>query len=420
MNSTDNKKLPDREFGACRHDFPVLDQEVNGKALVYLDNAATTHKPRAVIDAMSHFMENDNSNVHRGMGPLSRRATHAFEGARKKVADFIYAASPSEIVFTGGTTESINCVAQSWGRANLKKGDRILVGEWEHHSNLVPWSMVAETTGAELIPLPLNEDFSGPDPDVLRQTLRDPKTRLFAFTALSNSLGISLPVSELCHEAHAQQVVTVVDAAQAAAHLPINVQEWGCDFLAFSGHKCAGPTGIGVLFGKAELLENMPPFQGGGEMIDHVSFDRITFKPPPHRFEAGTPPIVEAVGLAAALQYLDELGRDSIARHDNELGSYALDRLQALDELDFLSPRPVVGPLISFNCRGIHAHDVADLAGEAGVALRAGHHCCQPLMHKCGIPGSLRASWFIYNTKEEIDIFCDTLRDILGFFRKSA
>ena len=406
--------------GICQQDFSILKQKINGNPLIYLDNAATSQKADCVVAAMSHYYHHDNSNVHRGMHPLSRRATARYENARKTMAQFLNTSSSKEIIFTKGTTEGINLVAQSWGRANLQPGDKILVGEFEHHSNLVPWYLLAQQTGAELISLPLNDDFSGFDMAVLKAALADPGTKLFAFTMLSNSLGIPLPAPELCQLAAQHQVITVLDAAQAAPHCPIDVQAIGCDFLAMSGHKCIGPTGIGALYGKTEHLEQMLPYQGGGEMIDNVSFENITYKPSPHRFEAGTPPIAEAIGLAAAIAYLDSMGFDAITKHEQDLGAYALDQLQQLEDIKYLSPKPVAGPLISFNLAGIHAHDAADLAGEAGVAMRAGHHCCQPLMRKCGVPATLRASWSVYNTRDDIDALIAVIKDIQSFFKRNS
>lgn len=420
-----NPRAPSRLFivqtddatSARRSDFPALRQEVNGRPLVYLDNAATTQKPDVVIDTLSRFYQEDNANVHRGMYPLSRRATLAYENARRSVARFIGAES-NEIIFTKGTTESLNLVAQAWGRSHLQPGDRILIGEFEHHSNIVPWYQVARATGAELVPLPPSDDYAGHEPTALREALRDPRTKVIAMTHVSNSLGITLPVGEICALARKHGVLSVVDAAQSAAHLPLRVRDIGCDFLAFSGHKCAGPTGIGVLFGRAEQLEELDPYQGGGEMIDQVRFEEITWKPAPFRFEAGTPPIAQAIGLAAALEYLNEIGLEAIHAHDLALGEQALEVLAQIKSVNTLSPRPVIGPLVSFNLEGVHAHDAADLAGEAGVALRAGHHCCQPLMRRRGVPGTLRASWFLYNTKEDIEMLGEALRDILRFFKR--
>jgi len=420
MSSVNTLPVQPPGIGGCRSDFPVLDQTINGHALVYLDNAATTQKPVQVLQAMDSYYRQDNSNVHRGMHPLSRRATAGYEGARKTVSRFLRASDPATVVFTRGTTESINLVAQSFARPRLEPGSHILVGEWEHHSNMIPWFEVARQTGATVSKIPLDTDFSGPDPKTFRELLERKETKFLAITCLSNSLGITLPVGEICRQARAANVITVLDAAQAAAHLPLDVTEWDCDFLAFSGHKCGGPTGIGVLYGKPEHLEAMLPYQTGGEMIDQVSFESVTWKKPPHRFEAGTPPIAEAIGLAAALDYLSALGLDAVAGHDYALGRYALEVLPSIPGIRFLSPKPVPGPLVSFNLEGVHPHDAADLAGEEGVALRAGHHCCQPLMRKCQIPGTLRASWFVYNTPEEIDRLTETLTGIGRFFQKGS
>ncbi len=399
-----------------RGDFPTLHQQVNGKPLVYLDNGATTQKPQAVIDALSHFYEHDNANVHRGLHALSMRATDDYEGARARVAKFLNAAAPEEIIFTRGTTESINLVAASWGGANLKPGDAILLTEMEHHSNLVPWQLVAARTGAKLRYLPVTGDDGLLDLSQLDRLLT-PEVKVFAFTHISNTLGTINPVAELCARARKVGAVSVVDAAQSIGHMPVDVRAMGCDFLAFSGHKMAGPTGIGALYGRRELLDAMPPWQGGGGMIAHVDFFESRWKPSPERFEAGTPDFGDAVALAAACDYLDALGREEIARHDGGLAELAYRKLQEIPGIRLLGPtKGERGGLVSFALADVHAHDVVTFADKDGIALRGGHHCNQPLMKKLGLTGTARASFYVYNTAEEIDVLVASLRGIQKFF----
>jgi len=399
-----------------RGDFPALDQRVNGKPLVYLDNAATTQKPRAVIEALTHFYERDNANVHRGLHALSMRATDDFEGARARVAKFINAAAPEEIVFTRGTTESINLVAASWGGANLGPGDAILITEMEHHSNLVPWQLLAKRTGATLRYLPVTGDESLLDLAQLDRLLT-PDVKIFAFTHISNTLGVVNPVADLCARAKKAGIVTVVDAAQSIGHMPVDVRAIGCDFLAFSGHKMAGVTGIGALYGRRALLDAMPPWQGGGGMISNVDFFESRWKPSPERFEAGTPNFADAVALGAACDYLDALGRAEIQRHDSGLARQAYEKLGALPGIRLLGPRGERGGLVSFAFPDVHAHDVVTFADQDGIALRGGHHCNQPLMKKLGLTGTTRASFYAYNTAEEIDLLVASLQRTVKFFR---
>ena len=407
------------DWSALRADFPILDQQVHGQPLIYLDNAATTQKPRAVLDALRHYYEHDNANVHRGIHELSNRATAAFEAARARAAQFINARSADEIIFTRGTTEGINLVAQAWGSKNLRAGDRIVLTEMEHHSNIVPWQLLAERTGAELVYLPVTGDIGLLDLSRLDECLGN-KVKLLALTHVSNSLGTINPVAEVCARARQLGVTTLVDAAQSAGHRLIDVQEIGCDFLAFSGHKMCGPTGIGVLYGRQEVLEAMPPYQGGGEMILNVEFQRSTWKPAPHKFEAGTPDISGAVGLHAAMDYLDKLGRNNIAQHDHELGAYAYAKLSRLKEgVRLFGPHIGRAGLVSFLLKDIHAHDVVTVADQRGVALRGGHHCNQPLMHKLGVESTARASFYFYNTTAEIDRFVEVLGEIQQFFGAS-
>jgi len=401
---------------SCRKDFPILDQQVHGHPLVYLDNAATSQKPRAVIAALAHFYEKDNANVHRGIHELSRRSTVAYEAARDRVAKFIHARQSSEIIFTRGTTEAINLVANTWGAKNLKAGDTILLTEMEHHSNIVPWQLVAARTGAKLAYIPVTGDDGLLDLTHLDQRLDDPSVKLFAFTFVSNTLGTINPVIELCARARRRKIVTLVDAAQAAGHRPVDVQEIDCDFLAFSSHKLCGPTGMGVLYGRAELLENMPPFQGGGDMIATVDYFASTWKEAPHKFEAGTPDFGAAVGLRAALDYLDAIGVDKIARHDQELSAYAYEQLSRLSGIRLFGPKRERSGVVSFLMNNIHAHDVVTAADQYGVALRGGHHCNQPLMKKLGVESTARASFYFYNTVAEVDRLFAVLTEIQKFF----
>lgn len=407
------------DFSNLRVDFPVLDQHVGGHPLVYLDNAATTQKPRSVIDAIARFYERDNSNVHRGLHALSMRATDGYEAARVRTARFIQAADPAEIVFTRGTTESVNLVAQSWGAANLKPGDVVLCTEMEHHSNLVPWQLITQRTGATLRYVPVvGADAEGGLDLAALDELLTPAVKLFAFTHISNTLGVINPVAELCAKARAVGALTLIDAAQSAGHEELDVQALGCDFLVFSGHKMAGPTGIGVLYGRRELLDAMPPWQGGGGMISSVEFAGSKWKPSPERFEAGTPNVADAIGLHAAMDYLDQIGRPAIGAHEAELAQLACERLSALPGIRILGPRsgsPRSG-LVSFAFRDVHAHDVVTFADQYGVALRGGHHCNQPLMRKLGLPSTTRASFYLYNTAADVEVLVESMRRILKFF----
>jgi cysteine desulfurase/selenocysteine lyase len=402
------------DWNTVRQDFPILGEEVHGRPLIYFDNAATTQKPRAVLDALQHYYEHDNANVHRGLHELSSRATEAYEGARQRVAHYLNAASADEIVFTRGTTESINLVAQAWGGKFLRPDDVILLTEMEHHSNLVPWQLLAERTGARLRFVPVREDGTLAL-DQLQQSLT-PEVKLFAFTHISNSLGTINPVADLCRQAHAVGALTLVDAAQSAGHLPLDVQELGCDFLAFSGHKMCGPTGSGALYGRAEVLETLPPWHGGGEMIVSVALEKSTFKRAPHRFEAGTPNIAGAIGLAAAIDYLERIGRPAIFAHDSALAAYAAERLAELPGMRVLGPQDERGALVGFVMEGVHPHDLTTFADQQGLALRGGHHCNQPLMRKFGLAGTTRASFYFYNTTAEIDRMMEILRAAVCFF----
>jgi cysteine desulfurase/selenocysteine lyase len=407
-------KSPD--WSALRADFPILNQKVHGHPLIYFDNAATSQKPRAVIDALRHYYERDNANVHRGIHELSNRSTAAFEAARARAAQFINARSADEIVFTRGTTEGINLVAQSWGLKNLKAGDKILLTEMEHHSNLVPWQLLAERTGAKVVYLPVTGDEAMLDLRRLDEFLTR-EVKIFSLVHISNSMGTVNPVAELCERARKLGIVTLVDAAQSAGHCPVDVQAIGCDFLAFSGHKICGPTGIGVLYGRKDVLDSMPPWQGGGEMILTVNYDKTTFKPAPHRFEAGTPDISGPIGLHAAMDYLDGIGREHIFRHDQELATYAYEQLVSkVPNVRLFGPKVGRAGLVSFLLKDVHAHDVVTLADQAGVALRGGHHCTQPLMKKLGVESTARASFYFYNTKAEVDRFVEVICEAQKFF----
>jgi cysteine desulfurase/selenocysteine lyase len=390
-----------------RDDFPALAQEINNHPLVYFDNAATTQKPRAVIEAIQKYYEHDNANVHRGIHELSNRATTAYEEARERVARFINAPGREDIIFTRGTTESLNLVASTWGTANVHKGDTILLTEMEHHSNLVPWQILAERTGAHLKFIPVSGDDGALDLSGLDALLK--KAKVLSITHVSNALGTINPVSDICAKAREQGVTTVVDAAQSAGHMPLNIQEIECDFLAFSGHKLCGPTGIGALFARRALQESMPPYQAGGEMIARVEFFNTEYNVPPHKFEAGTPNIAGAVGLHAALDYLDNIGLKNIHAHDTQLVQYAQKRLGELKDSRIFGPKEERGGLVSFVFKEVHALDLATMANQQGIAIRIGHHCTQPLHDKLGVPATARASFYFYNTRSEVDRFIEVL-----------
>ncbi len=417
MIATANSVKPDGapDWEALRRDFVVLDQQVHGQPLIYFDSAATSQKPRPVLDTLRHYYERDNANVHRGIHELSNRATIAFEAARERTMKFIGARSAEEIIFTRGTTEGINLVAHAWGGKHLKTGDVILLTEMEHHSNIVPWQLLAERTGARLAYLPVTGDEGLLDLAKLDSLLtRDVK--IFAMTHISNTLGTVNPVADLCAKARKLGIVTLVDAAQSVGHLPVDVQAIGCDFLAFSGHKICGPTGIGVLYARAERLAEMPPYQGGGEMILSVDFHKTTYKQGAYRFEAGTPDISGAIGLHAAMDYIDAAGRDHIFAHDQALAQYTYERLAEFKNIRLFGPKNGRAGLVSFLMKDVHAHDLVTVADQRGVALRGGHHCNQPLMRKLGVESTARASFYFYNTPAEVDRFIEVLRAIQKFF----
>ena len=403
------------DWHRIRSDFPILDQQVNGHPLVYLDSAASSQKPRAVIQTLSRYYERDNANVHRALHELSNRATEAFEASRKKVARFIGAASEDEIIFTRGTTEGINLVANTWGTQNLRAGDVILITGMEHHSNIVPWQLLAQRTGATLKYIPVLDD--GTLDSAAIETLLTEQVKLFAFVHISNSLGTINPAKELLAKAKALGAVTLLDGAQSAGHMPINVRDLGCDFFVFSGHKMCGPTGIGVLYGRMALLETMPPWHGGGEMILTVTMESSTYKAPPHRFEAGTPDISGVIGLGAAIDYLEAIGLENIQRHDHNLANYAVQRMNEVPGIRILGPQNGHrGALAAFHLDFAHPHDLVEFANSHGVAMRGGHHCTQPLMKRFKVPGTTRASFYFYNTLEEINRLVEVLLLARKFF----
>ncbi len=401
------------DWNAIRSDFPILKQEVRGHPLIYFDNAATSQKPYQVIEALVGYYERDNANVHRGLHELSGRATDAYEEARRKVAGYL-GADEGEIIFTRGTTEGINLVAQSWGRANIKGGDVILVTEMEHHSNLVPWQMLAQQTGAQLWHVPVT-DGGELDLEKLDGLLTE-RVKLFSFVHVSNSLGTINPVKELIAKAKAVGALTLVDGAQSAGHMPVNVRDLGCDFYAFSGHKMCAPTGIGALYVKADVLAEMQPWQGGGEMIVRVEFDKSMYKEGPARFEAGTPDISGAIVLGTAIDYLEALGRDHIFEHDTALVRHAMERMKEVEGVRIFGPEENRGSLIAFSMEGAHPHDLTTFANSYGLALRGGHHCTQPLMRKLKVASTSRASFYFYNTVEEVDRMIGILQDARKFF----
>ena len=405
---------PALDLDRLRQDFPILSQRVRGKPLVYLDNAATSQKPRRVIEAVSRFYACENANIHRGVHYLSEQATLAYEAVRGRVARHLNASMAAEVVFTRGTTEGINLVAQSWARSRLRAGDEILITEMEHHSNIVPWHLVAGQTGAVVRAVPVT-DVGELDLAAFDRLLTD-RTRILALTHVSNALGTINPVRWMVSRARERDVVTIVDAAQSVPHLPVDVQSLGCDFLAFSGHKLLGPTGVGVLYGRAERLEAMAPWQGGGDMIETVTLERSTFAPPPARFEAGTPMIAEVIGLGAALEYLEEVGHAAIGAWEEELLGYATECVRELDGVRLIGTAREKAAVLSFVVEGVHPHDVGAVLDDDGIAIRAGHHCAQPLMRRFGVPATARASFAFYNTRGEVDALVRGLRRVRSVF----
>jgi cysteine desulfurase/selenocysteine lyase len=405
---------PALDVERLRRDFPVLAQRIRGKPLVYLDNAATSQKPRSVIDAVSRFYSSENANIHRGVHYLSEQATAAYDAVRARVASFLNAASTGEIVFTRGTTEGINLVAQSWARSLLQPGDEILITEMEHHSNIVPWQLVAGQTGAVVRAIPITD--AGELELASFDRLLTERTRLLALTHLSNALGTINPARWMVARARERGIVTLVDGAQSAPHLPVDVQALGCDFFVCSGHKLFGPTGVGVLYGRAELLEAMPPWHGGGDMIETVTVERSTYAPPPARFEAGTPMIAEVIGLGAALDYIEGVGRAAIGSWEEDLLGYATDRVRELDGVRLIGTAREKAAVLSFVVEGVHPHDVGAVLDDEGIAIRAGHHCAQPLMRRLGLSATARASFSFYNTREEVDALVRGLQRVQAVF----
>jgi cysteine desulfurase/selenocysteine lyase len=397
-----------------REDFPILKHWVNGKPLVYLDNAATSQKPQVVLDAMNHYYLEENSNIHRGVHTLSDKATHSYEAARVKVQKRINASSPKEIIFTRGTTESVNLVAASYGRSHVRSGDEVLITAMEHHSNIVPWQLLCEEKNATLCVVPINENGEL-ILEEFRQLLSN-KTTIVALTHVSNALGTVNPIKEMITTAHALGIPVLVDGAQAVPHMKIDVQELDCDFYAFSAHKMFGPTGVGILYGKRHLLEAMPPYQGGGDMIRSVTFEKTLFNELPHKFEAGTPNIAGGVGLGATIDYLNNVDMESLARHEQELLSYATDALSGIGGVHIIGTANEKASVVSFVIDNVHPHDIGTVLDDDGIAIRTGHHCAQPVMQRFGIPATARASFAMYNTKEEIDALAKGVRKAIGVF----
>ncbi|NCF65384.1 MAG: SufS family cysteine desulfurase [Chloroflexi bacterium] len=403
---------------SIRADFPILNREIYpGVPLVFLDSAASTQRPSVVLEAMDDYYRQHHANVHRGIHRLSEEATELYEGARERIADFVNATGSCQIIYTRNATEGFNLVAYSWGRTNIEEGDEILLTEMEHHANLIPWQMLAKEKGAVLRYVPFLEDGTL-DLSTLPKLLTE-KTKLFSFTAVSNVFGTVNPVRQLVDAAHAVGALAMVDAAQAVPHMPVDVQAWDCDFMAFSGHKMCGPTGIGVLFGKRELLDAMPPFMGGGDMILRVDFEGATWNELPWKFEAGTPSIAEAIGLGTAVDYLNDLGMDEVHAYEQFLTGYALESLSEVPGLRLYGPASAgqKGAVTSFTVAGIHPHDVADILDKQGIAVRAGHHCAMPLHHRCGISATTRASFYLHTTTEEIDKLVAGLHHARQVFR---
>jgi cysteine desulfurase/selenocysteine lyase len=402
------------DVNRVRADFPILNQQVYGRPLVYLDNAATSQKPSVVIDALNDYYTKANANVHRGVHYLSQLATREYEEARHKVKCFLNAADTREIIFTRGTTESINLVASSYGRRFLKEGDEIIISAMEHHSNIVPWQLLCEQVGANLRVIPINDDGELMVDEFAR--LLGPRTRFVSLVHLSNALGTINPIKRVIELAHSQDVPVLVDGAQAAPHLKVDVRELDCDFYAFSGHKLCGPTGIGVLYGKAELLEAMPPYQGGGDMIASVSFEKTTYNALPYKFEAGTPHIAGVIGLGVAIDYLSELGLERITAYEKELLDYATELIGTVPGLRIIGTAREKASVLSFTIDNIHPHDIGTILDQEGIAIRAGHHCAQPVMKRFGVPATARASFAFYNTKEEVEALVGAIHRVIEVF----
>jgi cysteine desulfurase/selenocysteine lyase len=407
MNEAVQTSLLSYDIGRIRQDFPILAERPYGKPLVYLDNAASAQKPKVVLDRIVHAYEHEYANVHRGLHYLANAATEAYEAARETVRRFLNAAHAEEIVFTRSATEAINLVAASYGLRDIGAGDEIVLSVMEHHSNVVPWHFHRERKGAVLRWVDVNHDGSFSLP-AFERALSD-RTKIIAITQMSNVLGTTPPIKEMIELAHRRGVPVLIDGSQGAVHLDVDVRNLDADFYVFTGHKVYGPTGIGVLYGKREMLESLPPFQGGGEMIEEVTRETVTYNQPPHRFEAGTPPIVQAIGLGAALDYVEGIGRSRIRAHEEALSAYAHERLSSINSLRIIGTAPGKGPILSFTMQGAHAHDVATLIDRSGVAVRAGTHCAMPLMQRFGVTSTCRASFALYNTFAEVDALAEAL-----------
>lgn len=402
------------DFDQIRKDFPVLSREVNGKPLVYLDNGASSQMPVAVADRLDHYHRHEHANIHRGVHALSQQATDAYEESRVEVQTFIGAGSKSEIIFTTGTTDSINLVASSFGRLRFSAGDKIVLSEMEHHANIVPWQLIAEQTGAEIVVIPITDDGEL-DLNQYRNLL-DSRVKMVSVTHVSNALGTVNPVHEITRLAHQVGAVVLIDGAQAVPHQPVNVRDIGCDFYAFSAHKMCGPTGFGVLYGKQEHLEAMPPYRGGGDMIDRVRFEKTTYNIPPYRFEAGTPPIAAGIGLGEAVRYLNRIGMDNISRREQEIVAYAMEQLKEVKGLKVIGHPSERASVISFVINDIHPQDIGTILDKEGIAIRTGHHCAQPVMDRFMIPATARASFSFYNNREDVDRLKQALHTVREFF----
>lgn len=406
--------MADYDVHAIRSDFPILSREVYGKPLIYLDNGASSQKPKAVIDAVNNVYSNEYSNVHRGLHYLSNATTDAYEAAREKVRTFLNAGSIDEIIFTRSSTEALNLVAHSYGGANIGEGDEIILSIMEHHSNIVPWHYLREHKGAVIKWAPVDEDGNFLMDEF--KALFSERTKIVAITHMSNVLGTVVPIKDVCAFAHSKGVPVMVDGSQGAVHMPVDVQDLDADFYCVTGHKLYGPSGIGVLYGKMDLLKDMPPYMGGGEMIKDVILDGVTYNEPPHRFEAGTPPIAQAIGLGAALDYMDGIGRAQIAAHEADIGDYAMEQLSAINSVKIFGKAEGKGAIVSFELEGIHAHDVSMVIDRAGIAVRAGTHCAQPLLQRYGVTSTCRASFGMYNTRDEVDALVGALKKAIDFF----
>lgn len=403
------------DFAALRDDFPILKQEVNGKPLCYLDSAASSQKPQMVLDALTKAYAETYANVHRGLHHLSEASTDAYEAVRQKVAGLINAPSADEVIFTSGATMSLNLIAQCWGSANLQEGDEILISIAEHHANIIPWQMIAQRTGAKIIACPMGEDGDF-DKKAFGERISD-KTKIISLPHVSNVLGTVFPVKEIAKMAHDVGAIFVVDGCQGVVHMPVDVQDIDCDFYVFSGHKLYGPSGIGVCWGKADILADMPPFLGGGDMIDDVEITHATYAEPPARFEAGTPPIAECIGLGAAIDYVQQIGMAEIHAHEQDLIRYGMQRLSEVDGLTFIGTAAGKSGVISFTLDDVHPHDISTLIDHDGVAIRAGHHCAQPLMKSLGLSSTARASVGLYNTKADFDVLVEALHKVNRIFK---